>query len=123
METFEKIKKLREDQEYTQKEVASAINVNVNVYQRIEMGTRPIREIELAKLADLFNVSTDFLLNRTTNPTPPESGEETTGDSIISHFRLNTANMETEDIEELEEELNEYMEFLIQKEKARKKKK
>ncbi|HHJ5064784.1 TPA: helix-turn-helix domain-containing protein [Enterococcus hirae] len=124
METFEKIKKLREDREYTQKEVASAVNLNVNVYQRIEMGTRPIREIELAKFADFFNVSTDFLLGRTSDPTDPQKVDnDHIGDSILSHFRLNTADMEVEDIEELEEELNEYMDFLVQRAKARKERK
>jgi len=36
---------------------------------------------------------------------------------------LNTADMEVEDIEELEEELNEYMDFLVQRAKAKKNKK
>lgn len=75
-------------------------------------------------IADFFNVSTDFLLNRTSDPTPPKRSEEDQlGDSILSHFRLNTADMEVEDIEELEEELNEYMDFLVQCAKAKKNKK
>ncbi|EPH96919.1 DNA-binding helix-turn-helix protein [Enterococcus faecalis 13-SD-W-01] len=124
METYEKIKKLREDRDYTQKEVASAVDLNVNVYQRIEMGTRPIREIELAKFADFFNVSTDFLLGRTSDPTASKDGEENqTGNNILSHFRLSTADMDSESIEEIEEEINEYMDFLIQRAKAKKEKK
>ncbi|EME3555104.1 Cro/Cl family transcriptional regulator, partial [Enterococcus faecium] len=75
-------------------------------------------------IADFFNVSTDFLLNRTSDPTPPKRSEEDQlGDSILSHFRLSTADMEVEDIEELEEELNEYMDFLVQRAKAKKNKK
>ncbi|EGP4822339.1 Cro/Cl family transcriptional regulator [Enterococcus faecium] len=75
-------------------------------------------------IADFFNVSTDFLLNRTSDPTPPKRSEEDQlGDSILSHFRLNTADMEVADIEELEEELNEYMDFLVQRAKAKKNKK
>lgn len=75
-------------------------------------------------IADFFNVSTDFLLNRTSDPTPPKRSEEDQlGDSILSHFRLNTADIEVEDIEELEEELNEYMDFLVQRAKAKKNKK
>ncbi|EGP5710121.1 Cro/Cl family transcriptional regulator [Enterococcus faecium] len=78
----------------------------------------------LAVIADFFNVSTDFLLNRTSDPTPPKRSEEDQlGDSILSHFRLNTADMEVADIEELEEELNEYMDFLVQRAKAKKNKK
>ncbi|EGP5215948.1 MULTISPECIES: helix-turn-helix domain-containing protein [Enterococcus] len=124
MEAYDKIKQLREDRNFSQKEVADAIGLNISVYKKIELGSRPIRENELAVIADFFNVSTDFLLNRTSDPTPPKRSEEDQlGDSILSHFRLNTADMEVEDIEELEEELNEYMDFLVQRAKAKKNKK
>lgn len=124
MEVYEKIKQLREDRNFTQKEVADSIDLNISVYKKIELGSRPIRENELALIADFFDVSTDFLLNRTSDPTPPKRSEEDQlGDSILSHFRLNTADMEVEDIEELEEELNEYMDFLVQRAKAKKNKK
>lgn len=123
MEAYDKIKQLREDRNFSQKEVADAIGLNISVYKKIELGSRPIRENELAVIADFFNVSTDFLLNRTSDPTPPKRSEEDQlGDSILSHFRLNTADMEVEDIEELEEELNEYMDFLVQRAKAKKNK-
>lgn len=124
MEAYDKIKQLREDRNFSQKEVADAIGLNISVYKKIELGSRPIRENELAVIADFFNVSTDFLLNRTSDPTPPKrSKEDQLGDSILSHFRLNTADMEVADIEELEEELNEYMDFLVQRAKAKKNKK
>ncbi|EME8112470.1 helix-turn-helix transcriptional regulator [Enterococcus faecium] len=124
METYERIKQLREERGYTQRDIANAVKLNISVYQKIELGSRPIRENELAVIADFFNVSTDFLLNRTSDPTPPKRSEEDQlGDSILSHFRLNTADMEVEDIEELEEELNEYMDFLVQRAKAKKNKK
>ncbi|MCO5433523.1 MULTISPECIES: helix-turn-helix domain-containing protein [Enterococcus] len=124
METYERIKQLREERGYTQRDIANAVKLNISVYQKIELGSRPIRENELAVIADFFNVSTDFLLNRTSDPTPPKRSEEDQlGDSILSHFRLNTADMEVADIEELEEELNEYMDFLVQRAKAKKNKK
>ncbi|MGH1867267.1 helix-turn-helix transcriptional regulator [Enterococcus durans] len=124
METYEKIKQLREDRNFTQKEIADSIGINISVYKKIELGSRPIRENELAVIADFFDVSTDFLLNRTSDPTPPKRSEEDQlGDSILSHFRLNTADMDSESIEEIEEEINEYMDFLIQRAKAKKEKK
>jgi transcriptional regulator with XRE-family HTH domain len=123
METYERIKQLREERGYTQKDIANAVKLNISVYQKIELGSRPIREIELASIADFFNISTDFLLGRTSDPTAPQNDQEEIGDSILSHFRLNTADMEVEDIEELEEELNEYMDFLVQRAKAKKNKK
>lgn len=123
METYEKIKKLRENRGFTQKEVADALNINISVYKKIELGSRPIRENELAMVADFFNVSADYLLNRTSDPSAPTDSDESVGNNILSHFKLNTADMEVEDIQELEEEINEYMEFLIQRAKAKKNKK
>lgn len=123
METYEKIKKLRENRGFTQKEVADALNINISVYKKIELGSRPIRENELAMVADFFNVSADYLLNRTSDPSAPTDSDESVGNNILSHFKLNTADMEVEDIQELEKEINEYMEFLIQRAKAKKNKK
>lgn len=120
METYEKLKSLRENRDLTQQDVANAIGMNISVYKKIELGSRPIRENELAKIADFFNISTDYLLNRTSDPTSPNNEFNDAGQNIISHFRLNTSDMDIEDIEELEEELNDYMEFLIKKAKEKK---
>ncbi|EGO7851971.1 helix-turn-helix transcriptional regulator, partial [Enterococcus faecalis] len=85
METYKKIKSLRENKNVTQQEIADAINMNISVYKKIELGSRPIRENELSKIADFFNVSSDFLLNRTSNPLLPKD-EDSIGQNIISHF-------------------------------------
>lgn len=119
METYKKIKSLRENKNVTQQEIADAINMNISVYKKIELGSRPIRENELSKIADFFNVSSDFLLNRTSDPLLPK-GEDSIGQNIISHFRLNTSDMDIEDIEELEEELIDFQDFLIKKAKEKK---
>lgn len=115
METYKLIRQLREEKDLTQQEVANALKLNLSVYKKIELGSRPIRETELSNIADFFNVTTDFLLGRTSPIT-----DSKIGDSITSHFRLNTANMDIDDIEELEEELTDYMEFLIKKAKEKK---
>ena len=41
------------------------------------------------------------------------------GQNIISHFRLNTSDMDVDDIEELEEELIDFQDFLIKSKKKR----
>ncbi|ETU56347.1 helix-turn-helix domain-containing protein [Enterococcus faecalis] len=122
METYEKIKSLRENKNITQQEVANAINMNISVYKKVELGSRPIRENELAKIADFFNVSSDYLLGRTKNPTSPQEDTNKIGENIISHFRLNTNDLSSDDIEELEKELIDFQEFLIKRAKERKKK-
>jgi len=55
---------LRNLKEISQSELAIAINLNRSVLNRIENGTRPVRDIELVSLADYFNVTTDYLLGR-----------------------------------------------------------
>lgn len=60
------IKYLRVKSNLTQKELASKININHSVLSRLENGERPLKTIELLSLADFFNVSTDYILNRST---------------------------------------------------------
>ncbi len=123
MKTYEKIKQLRENREITQKEISNALDINVSVYNKIELGIRPLREEELTAIADFFNVSIDYLTGRTDNPTTPSNNQKEAGQNIISHFRLNTNDLSSDDIEELEKELIDFQEFLIKRAKERKKKK
>ncbi|MDE6433694.1 MAG: helix-turn-helix domain-containing protein [Lachnospiraceae bacterium] len=62
---FKRIRDLREDHDYTQKEVANKLNMSPPQYQRYESGvvTPPIDV--LVFLADLYNVSVDYLVDRT----------------------------------------------------------
>lgn len=64
---FERIKNLREDHDYTQDYIASYLKINRVVYNRYENGIREIPIPILIKLADYYNVSIDYLLNRTNN--------------------------------------------------------
>ena len=63
MTTGERIKRAREDKDILQQELATAINMNVSVLNRIEKGTRPIRDDELVRIARALQVSTDYLLD------------------------------------------------------------
>lgn len=64
MDVSTKIAKLRKDFDLTQKELSDKIGINQSVLNRIEKGTRSVRDDELKAIADYFNVSTDFLLGR-----------------------------------------------------------
>ena len=119
IKTNERLKQLRENKELTQKELADLLHMDRSVYNKIESGARPIRDNELIQFADFYNVSTDYLTNRTNNPIPPEE-KTNVGQNIISHFRLNTSDMDIENIEELEEELIDFQDFLIKKAKEKK---
>lgn len=68
---FRRIYELREDNDITQKSVAEYLGMQPNVYRRYEKGVRAIPVEAVIKLADYYHVSTDYLLGRTDDPTPP----------------------------------------------------
>lgn len=59
-----RIKWLREKKRLGQKEVAASIGVTLSGYQKMEYDQANPKIDTLIKIADLFNVSTDFLLGR-----------------------------------------------------------
>ena len=61
-----KIIELREAQDLNQTELAQKLEINRSVLNRIEQGTRPIRDDELKKIADYFRVTADEILGRET---------------------------------------------------------
>jgi len=67
---YQRLKDLREDHDLVQKEVAAILGVDQRVYSNYETGKREIPVRHLLKLADYYNVSTDFILGRT-NETKP----------------------------------------------------
>ena len=80
------MKQLRERHGLNQKELAESLGVNRSVLNRIENGTRPVRDDELKLFADYFNVSADYLLGR---DAPALSDEQVT---LLKGFdTLNTA--------------------------------
>ena len=80
---------LRERQGLNQKELAKSLNMNRSVLNRIENGTRPVRDDELKIIADYFNVSADYLLGRETPKATALSDEQTT---VLKGFEaLNSA--------------------------------
>ena len=56
------IAELREAKDMNQTELAKELEINRSVLNRIELGTRPIRDDELKKIAKYFHVSTDYIL-------------------------------------------------------------
>lgn len=55
---------LREQKNMSQVELSKLMNLNKNVMGRIERGERPLRDNEILKLAQIFNVSTDLILGK-----------------------------------------------------------
>lgn len=65
---FQRLKDLREDKDMKQAEIAEYLNIQQTVYSRYERGVQNIPIEHLLKLADFYNVSTDYIFGRTNNP-------------------------------------------------------
>ena len=61
----ERLKLLRKEQEMTQTQMAEKLSVSLRNYQRIEADGNTPNYVNLIKLADIFDVSIDYLAGRT----------------------------------------------------------
>ena len=65
---FKNLRAIREDRDIKQKDIAKYLNVSQNTYSQYETGVISLTAEILIKLADYYNVSIDYLLDRTSNP-------------------------------------------------------
>ena len=65
---FKRIRELREDGDYTQKQMAVLLNCSQQVYSNYELGQRDIPTDVLIKLCNIHNVSADYILEISDNP-------------------------------------------------------
>lgn len=63
-----RLKLLRKQRKLSQLKLALELNTNQNTISRYENGEREPCISELIKIAEYFNVSVDYLLERTDNP-------------------------------------------------------
>lgn len=68
MALYRRLRDLREDSDKTQTDIANFLGMKQPQYYRYENGLRDIPSDILIKLADYYNVSTDYILGRTNNP-------------------------------------------------------
>lgn len=64
------LRELRNQRNLTQREVAEQLGVTQQTYAYYELGQRKPEQQTLIRLADFFEVSADYLLGRTENPSP-----------------------------------------------------
>lgn len=64
---YKRIRDLREDADMTQTQIAKILNCSQRVYSNYERGDIDIPTEILIKLADLHDVSVDYILGRTEN--------------------------------------------------------
>ncbi|MGN1193993.1 MAG: helix-turn-helix domain-containing protein [Acutalibacteraceae bacterium] len=64
-----RLKEIRKSRGITQLKLAMDLNISQNTISRYETGEREADYATLIKIADYFNVSLDYLLERTDDPT------------------------------------------------------
>ena len=65
---FKNLRGIREDRDIRQKDIAKYLNVSQNTYSQYETGVISLTAEILIKLSDFYDVSIDYLLDRTNNP-------------------------------------------------------
>lgn len=67
---YPRIRNLREDKDLTQAQMGKILSCSQRVYSNYERGDIDIPTEILIKLAKFHNVSVDYILNLTDNPSP-----------------------------------------------------
>ena len=65
---YQRIRNLREDHDITQTKIAGILGMSQTGYSKYETGENDIPTALLIKLADYYDVSVDYILERTNNP-------------------------------------------------------
>ena len=69
---YQRLRDLREDRDWTQKELAAMLGMSQTGYSKYETGENDIPTPILLKLADIYGTTTDYLLGRTDTLAPPK---------------------------------------------------
>lgn len=68
---YKRLRDLREDHDLSQAKLATYLGMSQTGYSKYETGENDIPTAILIRLADLYNTSIDYLLERTDDPTFP----------------------------------------------------
>ena len=68
MDYRQRLRELREDHDFSQRALAKILGLTQPQYCRYEQGYRDLPTDILIHLADLYQTSTDYILERTDNP-------------------------------------------------------
>ncbi|BDP64796.1 TPA: helix-turn-helix transcriptional regulator [Enterococcus faecium] len=102
MTTFDRVKKLADRQKISIVELEEKLNFGKNSLYRWK-NSSPASD-KLQKVADYFNVSTDYLLGRTNIPNQIENISEEEVDPLV-YYRMDDTDMSPEDMEEVRRQI------------------
>ena len=92
----EKIKNLRKNKHLTQEELGKLINTDGNTVSRWERDRLGVGSSYIAKLAEVLNTTTDYLLKG--DPEPPEPPAQGTGQNLPINSAPETVNNQSENL-------------------------
>lgn len=101
-----RLKLLREEKGLIQKDVAKLLSVSIPAVNQYESGKRDMSTETVIKLAEYFNVTTDYLLGKSDIRNPEQLKN-------IKHANaggLNTEGLDEEDLKELQAQVD-YMKW------------
>lgn len=100
IELGERLKMLRIENHLRQDQVARLINVDKSSISLYETGMRQPSYATLVRLADVFNVSTDYLLGRT-NSSPVDLSGLTAAEAAMINQLVTAMTKKNKELEEL----------------------
>ena len=103
MEFSERLKNLRKQAHLTQVDVAEKLGISQPAYASWERGTKKPTQDNLVKIAQILNVSVDYLVGNS-----QEKSDDL--DNIELLFRMNSKGLTEEEKEIFKKELIEFME-------------
>ena len=89
----ERIKQLRQDNNYSQEQVAKYLEMDQSYISKIEKGKRNLNEVSFNKLCLLYNCSPDYLLGKSDDYEPPKIAFRS--DESVDLFAISKMNQVT----------------------------
>lgn len=120
MSLTNRIKELADQKKVTFAEIERKVGISNGQIRRWDASSPKIENIQ--KVADYFDVSTDYLLGRSSNTSIEETAQEESLSSQIM-FRMNTEGLSEDEVDELKDEVDRFLRFRrseIERERKRK---
>ena len=87
---YVRLKKLREENGYSQKQIADYLEIDQSYISKIEKGTRNLNEVSFNKLCLLYNCSPDYLLGKSDEYESPKISFRS--DETVDLFAISKMN-------------------------------
>lgn len=112
----ERLKLLRSKTKMTQKEAAKKIGVASTTYASWEQGKREPDISSQNKLADLYNVTLDYMSGRTNNPSPLSHSSNDEPDLMAAHLDKKYSDLSPDE----KKQVDDFAEYIRNKKRNKK---